>query len=159
MYTWIEHSIMQMYQVFRRPAVRPIRHLAPIESMLMGGCGEAMIGYSLAQIEELNGDSNMGLCLGFEHAVKAAVSFGVGYKEYVQGLMGLEPKVFHVSDGILSEEGDEHMGIGEGEYDFRFLMGCVGEKKLVTLETPRIQKSLDKDVENFYILKESYMRY
>jgi len=98
----------------------------------------------------------MGLCLGFEHAVKAAVSFGVGYKEYVQGLMGLEPKVFHVSDGILSEEGDEHMGIGEGEYDFRFLMGCVGEKKLVTLETPRIQKSLDKDVENFYILKESY---
>ena len=83
-----------------------------IENMPKVGLGgEAMIGYSPEQIEELIGDSGMGVCLDFGHAVKAAVSLGVDYKEYVQGFMELEPKVFHVSDGMLSEERDEHLGI------------------------------------------------
>ena len=123
-----------------------------IENMPKVGLdGEAMIGYSPAQIKELIGDGDMGLCLDFGHAVKAAVSLGVDYKEYVQGFMGLEPKVFHVSDGTLSQERDEHLGIGEGEYDFEFLIGCVEENnsKMVTMETPRVvQESLDGDIEN-----------
>ena len=123
-----------------------------IENMpIVGLDDEAMIGYSPAQIEELIGDSDMGLCLDFGHAVKAAVSLGVDYKEYVKGFVGLKPKVFHVSDGTLSEEKDEHMGIGGGEYDFEFLMGCVGMSgsKMVTIECPReVQDFLAEDVEN-----------
>ena len=129
-----------------------------IENMPKVGLGgEAMIGYSPAQIEELIGDSDMGLCLDFGHAVKAAVSHGVDYKEYVEGFMGLEPRVFHVSDGMLSGERDEHLGIGEGEYDLGFLMGCVEKNNsaLVTLETPRNRKSLNEDMENLYILKDT----
>jgi deoxyribonuclease-4 len=123
-----------------------------IENMPKVGLGgEAMIGYSPAQIEGLIGDSNMGLCLDFGHAVKAAVSLGVNYKEYVQGFMGLEPKVFHVSDGTLSEERDEHLGIGEGEYDFDFLLRCVEYSlfRLVTIETPTNNSNfLEDDVKN-----------
>lgn len=93
-----------------------------IENMLKIGLGgEAMNGYSPAQIEELIADSDKGLCLDFGHAVKAAVSLRVDYKEYVKGFIGLEPRVFHVSDGMLSGERDEHLRIGEGEYDFGFL--------------------------------------
>ena len=112
---------------------------------------EAMIRYSPAQIEELIEDSDVGLCLDFGHAVKAAVSLGVDYKEYVQGFMGLEPKVFHVSDGTLSEERDEHLGIGDGEYDFGFLMEYIkrSETKMVTIETPRVvQGELMGDIKN-----------
>ena len=122
----------------------------------VGLSGEAMIGYSPAQIEELIGDSDMGLCLDFGHAVKAAVSLGVDYKEYVRGFMEFEPRMFHVSDGTLSGERDEHLGIGEGEYDFGFLMGCVGrsEFKMMTLETPRVYlERLEEDVQNMYLLK------
>ena len=129
-----------------------------IENMPKVGLGgEAMIGYSPEQIEELIGDGDMGLCLDFGHAVKAAVSLGVDYKEYVEGFMGLEPRVFHVSDGTLSGERDEHLGIGEGEYDLGFLMGCIEKNNsaLVTLETPRIRKSLNEDMENLYILKDT----
>ena len=81
----------------------------------------------------------MGLCLDFGHAVKAAVSLGVDYKEYVKGFMRFEPRVFHVSDGTLSEERDEHRGIGEEEYDFGFLMGCMGGlgQSWLRFETPR----------------------
>lgn len=127
-----------------------------IENMPKVGLdGEAMIGYSPAQIEELIGDSDMGLCLDFGHAVKAAVSLGVDYKEYVQEFMGLEPRMFHVSDGTLGEEKDEHFNIGEGEYDFGFMMGCIGGSgmEMVTMETTRVGESLDGDVRNLYILK------
>ena len=126
-----------------------------IENMPKVGLdGEAMIGYSPAQIEELFGDGDMGLCLDFGHAVKAAVSLGVDYKGYVQEFMGFKPKVFHVSDGTLSEDRDEHMGIGKGEYDFRFLMSLIGSKGMVTMETPRVlQGELGEDVKNLNILQ------
>ena len=74
----------------------------------------SVIGYS----PELIGDNNMGLCLDFGHAVKAAVSLGVDYKEYVKGFMRFEPRVFHVSDRTLSEERDEHRGIGWGRVGY-----------------------------------------
>jgi len=121
-----------------------------IENMPKVGLGgEAMIGYSPAQIEELIGDSDMGLCLDFGHAVKAAVSLGVDYKEYVQGFMGFKPSVVHVSDGTLSEERDEHLGIGEGEYDFGFIWQLMNlnasVSKYCTLETPLIDKTSLKE--------------
>ena len=124
-----------------------------IENMPKVGLdGEAMIGYSPAQIEELIGDSDMGLCLDFGHAVKAAVSMGVDYREYVQGFMRLEPNVFHMSDGMLNEEKDEHLNIDEGEYDFGFLANCICVNKTigyVTFETPRTpSNSLNSDLEN-----------
>ncbi len=116
-----------------------------IENMPKVGLdGEAMIGYSPEQIEELLEDSDMGLCLDFGHAVKAAVSLGLNYKEYIGEFMDLKPMVFHVSDGMLSGEMDEHLGIGDGEYDFGFLLGCVkmNPLKYVTLEVPRKNQTL-----------------
>ena len=111
--------------------------------------GETMIGYSPEQIKELIGDGDMGLCLDFGHTVKAAVSRGVDYKVYVKGFIGLEPRFFHASD--------EHLGIGEGEYDLGFLMGCVKEmsaNRLVTVETPRFNSnSLADDAHNCKYLK------
>lgn len=112
---------------------------------------EAMIGYSPDQIEELIGDSDLGLCLDFGHAVKAAVSLGVDYKEYINGFLPFEPKVFHVSDGTLGVERDEHLNIGDGEYDFAYFRQCIlnNPSGLVTIETPRMNtKSLNEDIYN-----------
>lgn len=123
-----------------------------IENMPKVGLdGEAMIGYSPEQIEKLIGDNDMGLCLDFGHAVKAALSLGIDYKEYVNDFMRFKPKVFHVSDGTLTEEKDEHLNIGKGEYDFGYFLQCVDDNPFgfVTVETPRnVQKSLDEDLLN-----------
>jgi len=112
---------------------------------------EPMIGYSPAQIEELIGGGDKGLCLDFGHAVKAAVSLGVDYREYVQDFLVFDPKMFHISDGTLDNEKDEHLNIGEGDYDFVVLMNCVNrsEFKYVTLETPRTNlDSFEDDLKN-----------
>ena len=160
--TWADrldakHLILHAGHGSMQHAINLLRELSDsrllIENMPKVGLGgEAMIGYSPEQIKELIEDSDIGLCLDFGHAVKAAMSLGVDYKKYMQGFMGLEPKMFHISDGKLSEERDEHLGIGEGEYDFEFLMGCIYNNRTMnylTLETPRTKSnSLDYDLKN-----------
>lgn len=122
-----------------------------IENMPKFGLnGEAMIGYSPEQIKELIGDISTGLCLDFGHAVKAAVSLGKDYKDYIIRFLKFEPNVFHISDGMLTNEKDEHLNIGEGEYDFRYLINCIKKNgnKCITLETHRKLNSLEGDEKN-----------
>ena len=111
---------------------------------------EKMIGYTPGQVKVLAREK-FGFCLDFGHAVKAALSLKLDYKEYVKSFLDLKPKVFHISDGALSLEKDEHLNIGEGEYDFEFLLNCIegSESGLVTLETPKKNlNSFDEDLEN-----------
>lgn len=118
--------------------------------------GELMIGYSPAQIEELIEDSNMGLCLDFGHAVKAAVSLGKDYKVYMNEFLNFKPKVLHISDGMISTEKDEHLSFGKGEFDLGYLLGCVmsNNSKFVTIEAIRLnQQSLQEDILNVEFLK------
>jgi len=127
-----------------------------IENMpRVGVNNEKMIGYTPEQIKELMGE-RFGLCLDFGHAIKAAVSLNEDYKKYIKKFLKINPKMFHISDGKLNSEKDEHLHIGEGEYDFEFLMDCVrkSESKYVTLETPRTNlNSLKEDLRNLEKLK------
>jgi deoxyribonuclease-4 len=88
--------------------------------------------------------------------MKAAVSLGRPYKEFIEEFLKLKPKMFHISDGKLDNEKDEHLNIGEGDYDFEFLMSCVKKNNLtyITLETPRLnQETLEEDIRNINALK------
>ena len=129
-----------------------------IENMPKVGLNdELLIGYSPAQIEELIGDNDAGLCLDLNHAAKAAVSLGVDYRGYVRDFSVFDPKMFHISDGTLDNEKDEHLNIGEGDYDFDYLLHCVlgSASGLVTVETPRVyQDSLGEDLRNVLVLKD-----
>ena len=128
-----------------------------IENMPKVGLnGENMIGYTPEQIKKLIANK-FGLCLDLNHAIKAAVSLRKPYKEFIEGFLMLKPRMFHISDGKLNNEKDEHLGIGEGDYDFAFLMSCVkmSEFKHVTLETPRNNlNSLGEDLKNLERLEE-----
>ena len=59
--------------------------------------------------------------------------------------------MFHIADGKLNNEKDEHLNIDEGDYDFEFLMDCINEEKskYMTLETPRAKlNSFEGDLKN-----------
>lgn len=121
-----------------------------IENMPKVGLNnEKMIGCTPEQIKGLM-DNKFGLCLDLNHAIKAAISLRRPYKEFVQEFLKLKPKMFHISDGKLNNEKDEHLNIGEGDYDFDFLMSCVKRNKFkyITLETPRNLNSFDNDINN-----------
>lgn len=117
---------------------------------------ENMIGYSPAQIMELIGDSEMGLCLDFGHSIKAAISLKIDFNEMIQGFLKIKPKIFHISDGNFNTEKDEHLNIGFGNYDFKYFKNCIysSSSKLVTLETPRQNNlSLEDDIKNVEALR------
>lgn len=122
-----------------------------IENMPKVGLnGECMIGYTPEQIKSLMDDKFLS-CLDLNHAIKAAVSLKLDYKLFIKDFLKLDPNMFHISDGKLNSEKDEHLNIGEGGYDFEFLMSCIKKAKLkyVTLETPRTKlNSLEEDVKN-----------
>lgn len=132
-----------------------------IENMpKMGIGGEAMIGYSPAQVQELIDDRRMGFCLDFGHAVKAAISLGRNYKDVINDFLKLDPKLFHISDGDLETEKDSHLDIGFGSFNFEYFKNCVenSRSKYITLETPRNnQSSLDEDLRNINILKSMWV--
>lgn len=128
-----------------------------IENMpKMGLDGEAMIGYSPEQIDKLIKVNDFGFCLDFGHAIKASISLKTDYKEIIQGFLKLNPIVFHISDGTFQIEEDEHLNIGSGTYDFKYLKNCLNKNSsiMITLETPRKNnQSLDEDVKNIKALK------
>jgi deoxyribonuclease-4 len=117
--------------------------------------GEKIVGFTPEQIKELQGNK-FGFCLDFGHAIKTALNSGINYKQYVKEFLSLNPKVFHISDGTLISGKDEHLNIGEGDYDFSFFAECIKKSKTryLTLETPKINlNSLKNDKENILKLK------
>lgn len=127
-----------------------------IENMPFYGLDyEDMVGYSKNEIAELK-DEKFGFCFDLNHAIKAAISLNENYEEYIENLIELEPQMFHVADGKLDFERDEHLHIGEGEYNWDFLMGIIKNSycEYVTLETPRDE--LEDDLKNLKKLKGYY---
>jgi endonuclease IV len=128
-----------------------------IENMpKVGLSSEIMIGYSPDQTSELMG-SKFGFCFDLNHAIKASISLNKDYKKYVKDFMKFKPYYFHIADGNLNNEKDEHIAIGEGDYDFEFLGNCTrtySSESYITLETPRrYLNSFEEDINNLNKLK------
>lgn len=121
-----------------------------IENMPKTGMdGERMVGHTPQQIESLMG-GKFGFCLDINHAIKAAISLDVPCWDYVMEFCDLKPSLFHIADGSLSSERDEHLPIGAGEYNFSNLRKVTKRhhSMMVTLETPRNQDSIEEDLIN-----------
>lgn len=118
--------------------------------------GEKCLGYDAYSMCSLNKDDFFGVCLDFGHAVRAAISLKQDYKKIISEFMGLKPKMFHISDGDLSSEIDNHLTLGEGQFDLKYFKKCIekSKSKSVTLETPRRNtNSLRDDLNNIKLLK------
>ncbi|MFQ5647613.1 MAG: TIM barrel protein [Candidatus Aenigmatarchaeota archaeon] len=108
------------------------------------------LGHSPEEITRLVRFAN-GLCLDLAHACKAAVSLKKNYKTFIKEFTKMEPKMFHISDGRLNTEKDEHLPLGQGNFDLAFFKKCIIENKsrMVTFETPRKNlNSFQEDMEN-----------
>ena len=66
--------------------------------------------------------------------------------------------MFHICDGNLNNEIDEHLNISEGQYDFKKILELIKEhdqnniNKPISPETPK-HISLDNDINNINKIK------
>lgn len=140
-----------------------------IENMpLLGLNSEQMIGYSPNHIKKLLSEkTNVNtFCFDFGHAIKSAYSIGIPYKDYLSLFLQFKPKIFHVSDGLINSETDKHMGLGEGNYDMKYIANFIKLAKLqrdstcdeifVTLETPTYGDTIGNAVKNLNAFKKYF---
>ena len=105
-----------------------------------------------ASIEEMQGFKNLGfgMCLDVGHAVAASVAYRIPYKKYVEKLLALSPFYFHVSDGNIDLDYDEHKDLGEGKIDYAWIKSQLQklEEAWVVFETPKKGIGLENDLKN-----------
>jgi len=99
-------------------------------------------------------------CLDLNHAVKTAISESLDYIELIKRFMKLKKPIhFHIADGDLNSEYDDHLAIGEGNYDISALKNILyefGSVVQLTFETPRINKdNIGDDLKNMEAFIES----
>lgn len=112
------------------------------------------IGYSEEDIKEFLDAGKFKFCLDFSHAIKTAVSLQIDYKEFLSKLIKLNPEIAHLSDGRLDNEKDEHMSLGEGEFDWVFIAKLIKNSsvKKITFEVPKTE-GLQNDIKNIEYFK------
>lgn len=113
--------------------------------------GRDCVGRTPAELEKIHA---RGLCLDISHAIKSAVTLKKEPVLVIRDYLKLNPVLYHVSDGFLDSEVDEHMNIGEGNYDFRTIFELIKDKDArVVLETPKEKGGLENDIRNIKVLK------
>lgn len=146
-------------------AIRQLRGLAderifienkPKVSLTGGLC----IGHSPEEIERiLAGAGLRGMVLDFGHAICAANSAGANPLDYIERFLALSPRVFHIGDGDVRSEKDNHFNFGEGTFDIQRLASYVPAQSTLTIETPTDQeKELLDFIDNVRYLRAALER-
>jgi len=99
-------------------------------------------------------DCGFKFCFDFSHAIKSAISQKINYKEFVEKLIKeLNPNYFHICNGKLDNDRDEHIDLFDGDFDIKWMKNTLlklAEKKDVYLvfETPKGKNGLENDIKN-----------
>jgi len=112
------------------------------------------IGADVDQITQFL-DRGCGLCLDLAHAVKAAYTLGLDYKEFITDFVKLKPFSFHLSDGKVNNGFDEHLNLGVGDFDLSFIKKQILsiDDPIVIMETPKKDLNLQQDIKNIEYFK------
>lgn len=121
--------------------------------------GTTCFAYSLNQLQAILTQTKMELCMDVCHATKSAVSQKLSYKDYFTSLLSsFSPKYFHLSDGIISNERDDFLNLGDGDYDIswmkRTILDHAGNEIAFVFEVPKVGNSLQNDIDNIERFKQ-----
>jgi sugar phosphate isomerase/epimerase len=120
-----------------------------IENMPKRGLNNEECLGTLYEEIEIFIENGYGFCLDFGHAIKSACTQKIDYKEYISKLITLKPKLFHISDGYVDREKDEHLNLGDGSYDLNYIKSIIlkNEYSDIVFETPKKDR-LTNDLKN-----------
>ena len=106
------------------------------------------LGRTYEELQEIKFNN---FCLDFAHAIKSAITMKIDIFKNIKELLKLDPVTYHISDGKLNSEVDEHLNLGEGDFDLSLIKGLIQDSSssMVTFETPRRDMgSFGEDLEN-----------
>lgn len=98
---------------------------------------EICIGACDEELRHLIDETGIRFCLDIGHAIYSAAWHGRHWDEFIEKLMALDPKVYHLSDGYLESKKDCHLNFGKGDFDIMHLIRKMPNGSFVTIETDK----------------------
>lgn len=110
------------------------------------------VGSKPEEVTRIMDNCGVGFVLDIPHAVKYALFKKIPWESILETFMMLSPKIIHISDQFFSHPKDEHIHIGQGEFDFAKVFSfCHAD--YVTIETDKDSKTslsdFVEDMKNF----------
>lgn len=122
-----------------------------VENMPKYGINEKkeLIAYSYHDVKRIINETGVGFCLDLAHASKTAVCLNMDYKDVIKEFLSLDPKISHISDGLLGNKIDEHLDLGKGDFDLIFFKSAISNSTIeyITFEVPK-KNGLENDIKN-----------
>jgi sugar phosphate isomerase/epimerase len=127
----------------------PAYHNAVIENKpAVGVGGEICLGKTKAELSAIMQTCNMGFCLDFGHAYCAAASLKLDPDEYINDLLQLKPKMYHLAGNNTGSEIDAHMHFSKGNTPLSKWIRSLPQDAFATLETEKDSKDNLNDFVN-----------
>lgn len=131
----IDETIRQIKLLAEPRALIENKPLNAIDSDLL--CN----GSTPEEIKKIMEETGIGFCFDVGHAICSAKAHGQEYFGYLREFMGLNPAMYHLTDGNLNNVQDEHKHIGQGDFDIKKIVKMLPSDAIMTIET-------DKDSED-----------
>jgi deoxyribonuclease-4 len=98
--------------------------------------------------------TGFGFCLDIGHAICASNSLKLKPYEYLAEFNKLNPVCYHLSDNFIDSKTDEHMHLGQGNYDFKKIFAIIDTGKNIAIETNKhSRENLNDFIEDMTWLK------
>jgi endonuclease IV len=90
------------------------------------------------EIRNIISETCLGFCLDFRHATCYAAFKRKDYRDVLLSFLEIEPRLFHLSDGYVDSVHDQHLHLGKGNTDLRWVLQREALKDAsITIETER----------------------
>ena len=138
-----------IYQFKKFKIIYPeIFSLALIENKpKLGLEGELCVGSSPEEIKKIQEEINMGFCYDIGHSFCYACTEKINWKNIFTEFLSFKPQMFHLSDGNIGSEKDQHLNFGKGDYDFLEILKFIPTDSYISIETEKSDKG---NLQDFY---------
>ncbi len=98
-------------------------------------------GASVEEIKTIMDGTDCRFCLDIGHAVCSANSFNKEPYDYIEQYNSLNPLCYHFSDNTIDNTVDKHEHFGNGNFDFKRILGIINKNTNVAIETKKLSKT------------------
>lgn len=105
-------------------------------------------GYLPEHLAFLKQSCGVKLCFDIGHAKCAANALKLEHLPFIKKFLDLKPDIFHLLDGYEKGIYDEHINLGEGEFNFNEILPLYPKNCMITLETAKKFRDNLSDFEN-----------
>ena len=120
--------------------------------------GEKCLGTTADEIKYIQKELKIGFCLDFGHAICSANTNKINPHEFINGLMLLNPSMYHLSDGIYLNEIDSHLHFGKGTFPLMDFFNLIPEGAKVSNEAAQKNNLNDFITDSLYFMSSRYLR-